>query len=55
LPEALRGRRFYAPGELGFEKEVRKRLEYFARVRERLRAGNGPAAEADPAPGQGTQ
>ena len=43
LPEALRGRTFYAPGGLGFEKEIQKRLEYFAKVRARLRA-QGPGA-----------
>ncbi len=26
LPEGLRGRRYYQPGELGFEREIRKRL-----------------------------
>ena len=37
LPEELCGQQFYKPGELGFEKEIQKRLAYFARVRERLR------------------
>jgi len=29
LPENLRGRTYYHPTELGFEKEIRKRLEYW--------------------------
>jgi putative ATPase len=33
LPEELRGRTFYQPGEFGFEREVRKRLEYWARLK----------------------
>jgi len=37
MPEGLEGRAFYKPGDLGFEKEIQKRLEYFAKVREKLR------------------
>jgi len=46
LPEELRGRRFYAPGTLGFEKEIVKRLEYFERIKQKLReqAGEGNTA-----------
>jgi putative ATPase len=29
LPEELRGRRFYEPGEAGFESEISRRLEAF--------------------------
>ncbi|MEP6475363.1 MAG: replication-associated recombination protein A [Gemmatimonadota bacterium] len=32
LPEALRGRTFFAPGEMGFEKRIRERLEWWARL-----------------------
>jgi putative ATPase len=31
LPDELRGTTFYRPGEYGFEKDVRKRLEWWAR------------------------
>lgn len=41
MPEALRGKQFYHPGALGFEKEITKRLEYFERVREALRQQRG--------------
>lgn len=34
LPDELRGARFYEPGPFGFEKEVRKRLEWWAKQRE---------------------
>jgi putative ATPase len=37
MPDDLRGRKFYAPGELGFEREIVKRLEYFERVKRKLR------------------
>ncbi len=33
LPETLRGRRFYEPKELGFEREIEKRMAYFERLR----------------------
>jgi putative ATPase len=33
LPDELRGTRFYEPGTLGFEKDVRKRIEYWDRIR----------------------
>jgi putative ATPase len=33
LPDELRGARFYEPGALGFEKDVRKRIEYWDRLR----------------------
>jgi putative ATPase len=39
FPEALHRRRFYDPVERGFEREIRKRLEYWAKLR-RERSGN---------------
>jgi len=33
FPEALCRRRFYDPPERGFEREIRKRLEYWAKLR----------------------
>jgi len=51
MPEALEGRKFYEPGTLGFEKDVVKRLEYFARVREQMRAqvrGDAPPPQPEP-------
>jgi len=33
LPDELRGRRFYRPGKLGFEKEIEKRLDHWWRER----------------------
>jgi putative ATPase len=34
FPEALRRQKFYDPPERGFEREIRKRLEYWARLRQ---------------------
>ena len=31
LPENLKGRTYYRPTEQGFEKEIKKRLEYWRR------------------------
>jgi putative ATPase len=38
LPERLKGRRYYSPGQLGLEKEIRKRIDWWQRIKERLRA-----------------
>jgi putative ATPase len=35
LPESLRGTRFYEPGKFGFEKEIAKRMEWWAGIRAR--------------------
>jgi len=34
LPERLKGTRFYEPGEMGFEKRIRERLEWWEKQRE---------------------
>ena len=44
LPEALSGSAFYAPGPLGFEKEIAKRLAWWEELR--ARAQDTPAPEA---------
>ncbi len=38
FPERLKGRKYYEPGELGFEKEVRKRIEWWESLKARIRA-----------------
>ena len=38
FPEALGRQTFYTPPERGFEREIRKRLEYWAKLR-RERSG----------------
>jgi putative ATPase len=43
MPERLRGRRFYEPSAFGFEKEVRKRLEWWESVKSRIRSSAGKA------------
>ena len=37
MPERLKGRRYYDPGGLGFEKDVRKRIEWWEALKARLR------------------
>jgi putative ATPase len=39
LPESLQGERYYEPGDFGFEKEIRKRIEYWSRLRRERRGG----------------
>ncbi len=48
LPDELRGKVFYRPGELGFEKEVAKRMAYWEGLRRR--GAGQPAAAAGTAP-----
>jgi len=38
MPERLRGRTYYEPGGLGFEKDIKKRMEWWAAQKSRLRA-----------------
>lgn len=40
MPDRLRGQKFYEPNSVGFEREIQKRLEYFANVRKKLRGDN---------------
>ena len=37
MPERLRGRKYYEPGNLGFEKEIRKRIEWWEGLKARLK------------------
>jgi putative ATPase len=50
LPDALAGSVFYTPGELGFEKDMRRRLAYWERLRRAAREKTAAAAPptADP-------
>jgi putative ATPase len=41
FPERLRGRKYYEPGTLGFEKEVRKRIEWWEALKEKIRSRKG--------------
>jgi putative ATPase len=41
FPERLRGRKYYEPGSLGFEKEIRKRIEWWETLKDKIRAGKG--------------
>ncbi len=41
MPVRLRGRKYYEPGELGFEKEIRKRIEWWDALKARIREGKG--------------
>ncbi len=37
FPERLRGRKYYEPGQLGFEKEIRKRIDWWEALKARIR------------------
>lgn len=40
FPDRLKGRKYYQPGNLGFEKEVRKRIEWWEALKEKIRQEN---------------
>ena len=41
FPDGMARREFYRPVERGFEREIRKRLEYWAKLRDRAREESG--------------
>ncbi len=41
MPAGLEGREFYVPREVGFEREMRKRLDWFRKRRDEVRRGEG--------------
>jgi putative ATPase len=43
FPDGVARRAFYRPGERGFEREIRKRLDYWDRLRRRAQAAEGEA------------
>jgi putative ATPase len=45
MPAVLRGRRFYEPTEFGLEKELGKRLEWWAEIKKRARGEPGENAQ----------
>ncbi len=38
FPERLKGRRYYLPSEMGQEKEIKKRIDWWLKVKERIKA-----------------
>jgi putative ATPase len=39
FPEKLKGRKYYEPGVLGFEKDIKKRIEWWESVKAKIRDG----------------
>ncbi|MDP2915605.1 MAG: replication-associated recombination protein A [Candidatus Aminicenantes bacterium] len=39
FPEKLKGRRYYEPGVLGFEKDIKKRIDWWESVKAKIRDG----------------
>jgi putative ATPase len=40
FPERLKGRKYYEPGAMGFEKDVKKRIEWWESVKAKIRVEN---------------
>jgi putative ATPase len=47
LPEELRGSVFYEPGPFGFEKEVAKRLQWWADLKAKVSTQPSPSGDKD--------
>lgn len=43
FPERLRGRKYYEPGRFGFEKEIKKRIEWWEGLKEKIRKARSGA------------
>jgi putative ATPase len=48
LPDELRGARFFEPGPYGFEKDIRKRLDWWERLRRQQRGEADAVTDAAP-------
>ena len=48
LPEALQGKKFYDPGPFGFEKDIRRRIEYWDRLRAERKKDEGGRGASRP-------
>ena len=42
FPERLKGRRYYTPGNMGLEKEIKKRIDWWLKIKERIQAESSP-------------
>jgi putative ATPase len=40
LPDELKGKKYYSPKEIGFEREIKKRLEYFTKLKKEIGSKN---------------
>ena len=49
LPDKVRGEMLYEPGPFGFEREIAKRLAWWAQLRDRA-AGGAPSSDEDTSP-----
>ena len=39
LPEALRGRKWYEPSDFGYEKDIKKRMEWWEQLKQKATEG----------------
>jgi len=44
FPDRLKGRKYYHPGQLGFEREIKKRIDWWEALKEKIRKEK-PAGE----------
>ena len=48
LPDDVRDREFYVPGNFGFEKRIAERMAWWRRLRDDSRAAGEPRFQGDP-------
>ncbi|MBM3285143.1 MAG: replication-associated recombination protein A [Candidatus Aminicenantes bacterium] len=42
FPERLKGRKYYTPGDIGLEREIKKRLDWWKSIKEKMRSEKKP-------------
>ncbi len=47
FPDGMARKSFYEPVDRGFEREIRKRLDYWAKLRQQRSGGDGPASAGE--------
>ncbi len=45
MPPSLKNRKYYEPGELGLEKEIKRRMEWWAAIKEKIRKESAKSQE----------
>jgi len=53
FPEKLKGRKYYEPGDLGLEKDIKKRIDWWNSVKTRIRKQK--AESKSPGKGEGRE
>jgi putative ATPase len=47
FPERLKGRRYYTPGNMGLEKEIKKRIDWWLKIKAKIQAESSPEKKTE--------